>query len=137
MHEHAVAVGDRRDDASGDVVLHRKHARRLEVPTIRLGPELRSRLGVDELGAHAKVGTSPADASFQHVTRAEPGAQGPLVSRLSLQTRRRGARNDRQIPKPREAGHDLLGEPVGQGHDVGVGGAALERQHRDPEARVN
>ena len=31
VHEHAVAVGNSCDDAGGDVVLHRKNARRLEV----------------------------------------------------------------------------------------------------------
>ena len=135
MHEHPVAVGDSCDDAAGDVVLHRKNARRLEVPIVRLGPELRSRLGVDELGAHANGGTSLADASFQHVARAEFGAQGPLVSSLSLQASRRGARDDRQIPKPRKAGHDLLGEPVGERLHLRVTGA-LERKHRDPKTLV-
>ena len=61
MHEHAVAVGDRRDDACGDVVLHREHARGLEIPTKGLGPEPRSRPGVDELGADAKVGASATE----------------------------------------------------------------------------
>ena len=132
MHEHAVAVGDRRDDACGDVVLHREHARRLEVPTIGLGPEPRSRPGVDELGADAKVGASATDASLHHVARPGPWAWRPVVSLGRLVTRR-AARDDRQIPKPREAAHDLLGEPVGQGQHVRVGGAALERPHGDLE----
>src|SRR6266403_6069255 len=108
MNEHSIAVSDRCDDAVGDVVLRHKNSRCLEVPIISLGPELRSRPGVDELGAHANGGTSLADASFQHVTRADFGAQGPLVSSLSLQSRGRGARDDRQIPKPGKSGRDLL-----------------------------
>ena len=136
MHEHPVAVADSRDDASGNVVLHLENARRLEVPAVRLGPELRSRLDVDQLGVDPNGGTALADASFQHVARAEPGALGPLVSGLFLQTSRRRARDHRQIPKPRKAGDDLLGEPVGQRHDVGVGSAALERQHRDPKTPI-
>ena len=65
MNQDAVAVGDRRDDAGGDVVLRRKNGRCLEVPIIGLGPKLRSRLGVDELGAHANAGASLADASLR------------------------------------------------------------------------
>ena len=99
MHEHSVAVGDRCDDAGSDVVLRRKNTRCLQVPIIGLGPELRSCLGVDELGANPNAGTSLADASFQDVARAEFGAQGPLISSLSLQARGRGARDDRQISK--------------------------------------
>src|SRR5439155_16361791 len=99
MNEDAIAVRDRCNDAGCDVVLRCKDSRRLQVPIIGLGPELRSCLGVGELGAHANAGASLADASFQHVTRAEFGAQGPLVSNLSLQSRGQGARNDREIWK--------------------------------------
>src|SRR5262249_5110671 len=35
MDEHTVAVGDRRDDASRDVVLGLEKARRLEIPAVR------------------------------------------------------------------------------------------------------
>ena len=132
MNEYPVAVGDRCDDGRGDVVLRRKNSRCLEVPIVGLGPKLRSRLGIDELGAHANAGTSFADASFQHVTRAEFGAQGPLVSSLSLQPRGRCARDDRQIPKPRKAGRDVLAEPVGERLHLRVT-RALERKHGDPQ----
>ena len=84
MHEHPVAVRDSCNDACGNVILCRKNTRCLEVPIIGLGPKLRSRPGVDKLSAHANAGTSFADASFQHVTRTEFGAEGPLVSSLSL-----------------------------------------------------
>src|SRR4029453_13069277 len=62
MYEHAVAVADSRNDASGNVVLHRKDARRLEVPTVGFGPELRSRLDVDQLGVDTNGGATLADA---------------------------------------------------------------------------
>jgi hypothetical protein len=88
MHEHPIAVGDCCDDAGGDVVLYGKNARRVEVPVVGLGPELRSCPGVDELGAHANGGTSLADASVEHIARAEPGAQGACVSSLCLQSSR-------------------------------------------------
>ncbi len=132
MHEHPVAIGDRCDDARRDVVLGLEHARRLEIPVERLGPELGSRLDVDELGTHADGRASSADAPLQHVARAEFGGQGALVSRFSFQASHRGTRDDREIPKPREAGSDLLGDPVGQGREVGVGADVLERQHGDP-----
>ena len=134
MHEHPVAVRDGGDDPGGDVVLHRENARRLEVPVVGLGPELRAGLGVDELGAQANGRPSPADASIQHVTRAELGAQGPFVSGLSLQAGRRGARDDRQVPKPRKPGRDLLGEAVRERLHLRVT-RALEGKHGDPESR--
>src|SRR5207248_3999660 len=102
MNEHPVAIGDGCDDAGGDVILRRKNTRCLEVAIIGLSPELRSRLGVDQLSAHANAGTSFTDASFQHVTRADFGTEGVLISSLSLQPRCRRARDDRQIPKPRK-----------------------------------
>ena len=132
MNEHPVAVGDRCDDAGGDVVLRRKNTRCLEVPIIGLGPELRSRLGVDELSAHANAGASFADASFQHVTRAEFGTEGALVSSLSLQSRRRRARDDREIPKPRKPGRNVLAETIGKRLHLRVT-RALERKHGDPQ----
>src|SRR6266550_1182581 len=113
MNEHSIAVSDRCDDAVGDVVLRHKNSRCLEVPIISLGPELRSRPGVDELGAHANGGTSLADASFQYVTRADFGTLVPLVSSLSLQAGGRGACYDRQVPKPRKSGCDVLAEAIG------------------------
>src|SRR5216684_4384971 len=100
MNEYPVAVSNGCDDTGGNVVLRRKNSRCLEVPIIGLGPELRSRLGIDELGAHANTGTALADASFQYVARAEFGTEGPLVSSLTFQPRCRRARDDRQIPKP-------------------------------------
>src|SRR6266567_2879410 len=132
MNEYPVAVSDRCDDAGGDVILRSKNCRCLEVPIIRLGPEPRSRLGIDELGAYANGGASLADASFQHVTRAEFGTEGPLVSNLSLQSRGRGARNDREIPKPRKPGRDLLAEAVGEQLHLCVT-RTLERKHSDPQ----
>ena len=94
MNEHPVAIGDGCDDAGGDVILRRKNTRCLEVAIIGLSPELRSRLGVDQLSAHANAGTSFTDASFQHVTRAEFGTEGVLISSLSLQPRCRRARDN-------------------------------------------
>ncbi len=109
MNEHPVAVGDRGDDAGGDIILRRKNTRCLEIPIVGLGPKLRARLGVDELGADANAGSFLAEASLQAVARTELRAQGLFVFSLSLQASHRGARNDRQIPKPRQASHDLLG----------------------------
>ena len=95
MNKDSVAVGDSCNDSGGDVVLRIKNRRRLQIPIIGLGPKLGARLGINELSGHANAGTSFADASFQHVTRAEFGTQGPLVSSLSLQSRGRRARDDR------------------------------------------
>src|SRR5437763_13851319 len=111
MHEHPVAVGNRCDDSAGNVVLRCKNARCLEVPIIRLGPELRSRLRVDKLSRHPNAGAFLADASFQHVTRTEFGTEGALVSGLSLKSRRRGVRDDRQIPKTRKPGRNIFARP--------------------------
>jgi hypothetical protein len=58
--------------------------------------------------------------------------RGPLVSSLSLQSRRRGARDDRQIPKPRKPGRDVLAETVGKRLHLRVT-RALERKHGDPQ----
>ena len=94
MHQHTVAVGHGCDDAGREVVLRCKNARRPEVPIVSFGPQLLSRLGVNELRAQANGGTSLADASFQHVTRAEFAANGTFVSSRSLHADRRRARDD-------------------------------------------
>src|SRR4029079_16037501 len=130
-NEYSVAVGDRCDDVGGDVVLRRKDSRCLEISIVGLSPELRARPSVDELSAHANAGTSLADASFQHVTRAEFGAKGPFVSSLSLQPRGRGARDDREIPKPRNPGPNILAQTVGERLHLRVT-RTLEGKHCDP-----
>src|SRR5438034_2603844 len=132
MHEHPVAVGNRCDDSGGNVVLCSKNTGCLEVPIIGLGPELRSRLGVDKLSRHANAGASLADPSFQHVTRTEFGTEGALISSLSLQSRRRRARDDRQIPKTRKPGRNVLTETVSKRLHLRVT-RALERKHGDPQ----
>src|SRR5947208_11034221 len=114
MHEHPVAVGNRCDDSGGNVVLCSKNTGCLEVPIIGLGPELRSRLGVDKLSRHANAGASLADPSFQHVTRTEFGTEGALVSSLSLQSRRRRARDDLQISKTRTPGCNVFDKHIVQ-----------------------
>ena len=132
MNEDAVAVGNRRDDAGGDIVLRRKDSRCLQVAIIGLGPELRSRLGVDELGAHPNAGASLADASLQHITRAEFRTQSSLVSSLSLQSLCRCAGNDRQIAKPRKPGRDFLAEAIGERLHLCVA-STPERKHGNPQ----
>src|SRR5207302_10615627 len=131
-NEYPVAVGDRCDDVRGDVVLRRKDSRSLEIPIVGLSPKLRARLCVDELGADANAGTSLADASFQHVTRTEFGTEGALVSSLSLQSRRRRARDDRQIPKTRKPGCNVFAKTIGKRLHLRVT-RALERKHGDPQ----
>ena len=135
MNQHPVAIGNRRDDAGSDVVLRRKNSRGLEVPIIGLGPELRSRLGVDELSAHPNAGASLADASLQHITRAEFRTQSSLVSGLSLHSLGRCARDDRQVPKPRKPGGNVLAETIGERFHLGVT-STPERKHRDPQLFV-
>src|SRR6476620_5033745 len=135
MHEHPVAVGNRCDDSGGNVVLRRKNTRCLEVAIIGLGPELRSRLGIDELSAHANAGASLANASFQHVTRTQFGTQSAFVSSLSLQSRGRGARDDREIAKPRKPSRDLLTKTISKRLHLRVT-RALERNYRDPQLFV-
>jgi hypothetical protein len=80
MHEHPVAVSTVATMRAATSSCAAKISDVLEVAIVGLGPELRSRLGVDKLSAHANAGASFADASFQHVTRAEFGAEG--TSRL-------------------------------------------------------
>ena len=109
-----------------------KDSRRLQVAIISLGPKLRAGLGIDELGAHPNAGASFADASLQHITRAEFGTQSPLVSSLSLQSRCRCAGNDRQIAKPRKPGRDFLAEAIGERLHLCVA-STPERKHGDPE----
>ena len=131
MHEHTVTIGDSCDDTAGDVVLHGKDRRSLKIPVVGLRPKLRSSLGVDELGAHSNDRIALANASFQCVARTEFGPQGAIVFSLPLPANRRGGSNDRQIPKPRKPGRDLLDEAIGKRIYLRVT-EALERKHGDP-----
>src|SRR6476619_5565907 len=132
MNKNPVTVGDRCDDAGSDVVLRRKNTRCPEVPIIGLGPELRSRLGVDKLSADTNAGASLADTTLQNIARAEFRTQSSLVSSLSLQSLCRCAGNDRQIAKPRKPGGDFLAETIGERLHLRVT-RALERKYRDPQ----
>src|ERR1043165_5449444 len=100
MYQHAIAICYSGDDSRRHVVLNFKNVRCLEVPVISLGPELRSRLSVNQLGDHTNPRAAFTDASLEHVTGAKFGTESPLVPRLPLQSRRRAASDDRQIPKP-------------------------------------
>jgi hypothetical protein len=41
-----------------------------------------------------------------------------------------------KIGKSRKPGGNVFGQAVGQSFEVGIANCPLERQHRDPEARI-
>src|SRR5438105_14153428 len=64
MNKDPVTIGDRCNDAGGDVVLRFKNSRRLQVPIISLGPKLGSGLDDDQLRGHPNAGATFANASL-------------------------------------------------------------------------
>ena len=127
---------DRRDDPRNQLVLELEDGLRAEGALVGLGPEMGAGHRVHELHREAQLRSRLPQAAFHHVARAELLAGGAHVDRLVRVARRRAARDHAQVREARQAGHDVFGQSLGQGREVGVGAAVLERQHRDPEALV-
>src|SRR5438874_12912567 len=71
VNKDPVTVGDRCDDAGGNVVLCCKNTRCLEVPIIGLGIDLRYRMGVDKLVRQANSGAFLEAGSFHNYQRSD------------------------------------------------------------------
>ena len=132
----AVHVGDSRDDPRNKVVLQLEDSLRRERPGVGLGPQVGAADGVDQLRGDAQRASRLAQASLHHVAGADLMADGPHVERATREAGGRAARDHPQVREPRQARHDLLGQPLGQGGEVRAAAAVLERQHRDPEGLV-
>ena len=133
VRQNAGAVGDGGDDPRHEVVLQLEDGVRAEGALVVLGPEMSAGDGVHELHGEAQLRSRLPQVAFHHVARAQFPARGADVDRLIHVTRRRAARDHPEVGEARQAGDDVLGKPVGQRREIGVGAAVLEWQHRDPE----
>src|SRR2546430_952786 len=84
MNQHSVAVSNGCHDAGRDIVLHIEDRGGLQAPIISLGPELSPCLGIYQLSAHPNAGAALANASPQHIARAEFVTQNLLISGLTF-----------------------------------------------------
>ena len=136
VREHAVRVRDSRDDAGNEIVLQLEDHLGTEGAVVGLRPQMCARARVHQLHRDAQHGARLPQRSLHHVPRAELLADRPHIGRLVRVAHRRTARDHSEVGEARQAGHDLLGQPLRQGRELGVGAAVLERQHGDPEPFV-
>ena len=129
-------VGAGGDDAGDEVVLQLEDRVRVEGPVVGLRPEVGAGRRVDQLHRDAQLPGRLPEASLHHVARADLAADRPHVGRAARVARGRAAGDHAQVGEAGEAGHDVLGQALGQGLDGGVGAAVREGQDRDPEALV-
>ena len=132
--QNAVHVGNRRDDPGNQIVLQLEDRLGTEGAFEAFGPEMSAAQRIDELNGEPQPGPGLTQAAFHHVARAQFLPDRPHVDGCIGVPRRGAARDDPKVREARQARDDLFGHRLGQGREVGVGAAVLERQHRDPEA---
>ena len=120
---------ERRDDAAGDIVLHREHVR--QHPVVALRPQVPAGGRVDELRRDPDPLAYPAHAALQDVADAQPGARFPGVHHYPFKGEGGLARGHEQPGDLGEVGSKVVGDTVGEMLLVGVAAHVRERQHHD------
>ena len=108
VRQHAVRIGDGRNDARDQVVLQLENRFGAERAIVSLGPQMRSGIGVDQLHRDAHFGSGLAQAALHHVARAELFAGGAHVDQFLGVARAGTARDHAQVGEAREAGDDVF-----------------------------
>ena len=119
--QHPVHVGHRRDDPRHQVVLQLEQRVRAERAFVGLGPQVGPGRHVDELDRDAQLRPRLPQAPLHHVAGADRLAGIPGVLVLGDRAHRRAARDDPEVRETGQPGDDLLGQPLGQRREVGVG----------------
>ena len=91
------------------------------------GPEMRARLGVDELGVDAHPVLIALHRAFEHIAHAEFLADLLGVDGLALEGERRVARDHEAVADARQVGGEVLGDAVGEIILARIAGEVLER----------
>ena len=133
VRQNAGAVGDGGDDPGHEVVLQLENCFRAEGPLVVLGPEMRTGDRVHELHGETQLASGVTQIAFHHVASAQFPARSADIDRFIHVPRRRAARDHPEVGEAREAGDDVLGEPVCQRREICVAAAVLEWQYCDPE----
>ena len=85
---------------------------------------------IDQLGGDPHRRARSTHASFQHISCAEVTADAADVDGAMLVGEHRAARHHSDGPDPRQAGDDVLAQPVAEVFHFRVGAEGLEGQHR-------
>ncbi len=117
------------DDRAGEPLLHVEHI--IERAAVALRPEVLVCSTVDQLGDDAEIVPRLPHAPLEHVLDVELPRDGPRVFIRALEHSRGVSRDHAQRTAAREAGDDLLGEPVAQVGVLRIGAHVVERQHDD------
>ena len=120
---------DSRGDIAGDVVLHGEDV--AEPSVVALRPVMRSRDGVDQLGADAQPIAVAAHAAFEHVTDAELARNLAHIDCAVLVDEGGVAGDDEQPSDLGKTSDEVLREAVSEVVLVGVPAHVGEGQHRD------
>ena len=120
---------ERADDFARDLVLDGEDVS--EVPVITVPPDVRVRRGVDQLGRDAHPIVDLPHTALDHVAHPELATHLRDAHRAALVDEGRVARDDRQAGDPREAGDQVLGQPIGEVLLLRIGAQVVQRQNRD------
>ena len=102
-----------------------------QLPVVALGPEMRLRPAVDELGGDADLIAGAAHAALENRPGAKLAADLRDALAAALVADDRGPGDDAQLGDLGEPGDHLLGDAVGEPLVLGVGADVGERQHRE------
>jgi len=96
-----------------------------------LGPQMRIRLGIDQLGVDAQFAIRPPDAAFEDIAHAQLAADLLGVDCFVPISERRVARDHKAVGDARQIRRHILCDAVGKVLLVGVIAEVGERQHDD------
>ena len=109
---------DDSDDAMRDLVLQIAHV--LDRAVVPIRPQVRARLGFEQLRRDTQARSRFANAALQHVTHAQFAPDLPDVDRLALVDEARIASDHEQPFDSRKPGDDVLDNPVDKIFLLGV-----------------
>src|SRR5262245_1930743 len=120
---------DRIHDAIGDVILPAEDVGdRAIVP---VGPDVNTLGGIDQLRGDPYAAAGLAYAAFENVPRSQLAAEFPDVDRLTFAGKGRVTIDNREPLLARQAGDDVLDNPVGKIRLLGIATDIVERQHNN------
>src|SRR5580700_6951194 len=86
---------------------------------------------VDQLATDADASASLAQAALQHVVQPELAGDLLRIDPLALVAEGRVAGDDREPPRPRQLGDQILRDAVEEELRLGIAAEVLKRQYRD------
>ena len=119
--------GKNGDNRAHHLVLEGKDI--LKVSVVVLGPEVRTRIGFDQLGRYSDAVAGAPHAALQNIAHTQFATNPAYIDRLALVLEAGVAGDDEELREPRQFGDDVFDDAVDQIFLLRVRAHIVERQH--------